>query len=234
MRSVSLGLYALLTGVALGLTTFVWHVYSDNAFLYLYFIALVLLMTGSVATLLSLARVWGLPKAVGALVLAALVSFVLFGVLGVTDVLAGPIVAEGNGSQSPCIAEARGRVPGGPVEPGGVGAEPPGYRPPSQVEVLAAERAGVAGGLAQFLMPFLSGLIPLALAMRGRPPGHAVLVRGLAPAAAVTAYVYLRGPGAWCGQLIGLDGLIAVVLGVLWSLGRLHLPGPREVPEQAV
>jgi len=83
-------------------------------------------------------------------------------------------------------------------------------------------------------MPFLTGLVPLALAMRGRRPDRSVLLRGLAPAAAVTAYVYLRGPGAWCGQLIGLDGLIAVVLGVLWSIGRLHLPGPREVPEQAV
>ena len=98
----------------------------------------------------------------------------------------------------------------------------------------AADRRGVAGELAQFLMPFLSGLVPLALAMRGRPPGRVVLVRGLAPAAAVIAYVYLRGLGAWCGQLIGLDGLIAVVLGVMWSLGQLHLPGPREVPEQAV
>jgi len=229
MRSVSLGLYALLTGVALGLATFVWHVYGDNAFLYLYFIALLLLMTGSIAALLSLARVWGLPKAIGTLVLAAAVSFALFGVLGLSDILAGPIVAEGNGSQSPCIAEAMARNPGG-----GVTEEAPGYQRPSAAQVESSERAGVAGGLAQFLMPFLSGLIPLALAMRGRPPGQAVLVRGLAPAAAVAAYVYLRGPGAWCGQLIGLDGLIAVVLGVLWSLGRLHLPGPREVPEQAV
>ncbi|GAC1459741.1 MAG: hypothetical protein NVS1B1_13870 [Candidatus Limnocylindrales bacterium] len=228
MPSVSFGLYALLTGVALGLTTFVWHVYSDNAFLYLYFIALLLLMTGSIAALLSLARAWGLPKAIGALVLAAGVSFALFGVLGLTDVLAGPIVAEGNGSQSPCIAEARAR------NPGGAAAEPPGYRPPGSAEVETSSRRGVGGGLAQFLMPFLSGLIPLALAIRGRPPGNAVLIRGLAPAAAVTAYVYLRGPGAWCGQLIGLDGLIVVVLGVLWSLGQLHLPGPREVPEQAV
>ena len=228
MRSVSLGLYALLTGVAVGLATFVWHVYSDNAFLYLYFIALLLLITGSVAALLSLARVRGLPKALGTLVLAALVSFALFGALGLSDLLAGPIVAEGNGSQSPCIAEARARGPGA------VPAEPPGFQRPSPAEVDASERRGVAGGLAQFLMPFLSGLVPLALAMRGRPPGRAVLVRGLAPAAAVIAYVYLRGPGAWCGQLIGLDGLIAVVLGVMWSLGRLHLPGPREVPEQAV
>lgn len=228
MRSVSLGLYALLTGVALGLAMFVWHVYSDNAFLYLYFIALLLLMTGSIAALFSLARVWGLPKAVGTLALAALLSFALFGVLGLTDILAGPIVAEGNGGQSPCIAQSRAQ------DPGGVAPEPPGFQRPSQAAVDSSERAGVAGGLAQFLMPFLSGLIPLALAMRGRPPGHAVLVRGLAPAAAVTAYVYLRGPGAWCGQLIGLDGLIAVVLGVLWSLGQLHLPGPREVPEQAV
>jgi len=228
MRSVSLGLYALLTGLALGLATFVWHVYSDNAFLYLYFIALLLLVTGSVAALLSLARVWGLPKAIGTLVLAAGVSFALFGVLGLSDVLAGPIVAEGNGSRSPCLAAARARNPGGGV------AEPPGFQLPSATQLESSERTGVAGGLAQFLMPFLSGLIPLALAMRGRRPGHAVLVRGLAPAAAVTAYVYLRGPGAWCGQLIGLDGLIAVVLGVLWSLGRLHLPGPREVPEQAV
>ena len=228
MRSVSLGLYALLTGIALGLTTFVWHVYSDNAFLYLYFIALLLLMTGSIAALLSLARVWGSPKAVGTLVLAAAVSFALFGVLGLSDVLAGSIVAEGSGSQSPCIARSRA------VDPGGIAPEPPGYQRPSAAEAGSSERAGVAGGLAQFLMPFLSGLIPLALAMRRRPPGHAVLVRGLAPAAAVAAYVYLRGPGAWCGQLIGLDGLIAVVLGVMWSLGQLHLPGPREVSEQAV
>ena len=228
MRSVSLGLYALLTGVALGLAIFVWHVYSDNAFLYLYFVALVLLMTGSIAALFSLARVWGLTRAVMTLVLAALVSFALFGIVGVSDVLAGPIVAEGNGSQSPCIAEARARNPGEDL------AEPPGFQRPSAAEIGAAERRGVAGALAQFLMPFLTGLVPLALAMRGRHPGHAVLVRGLAPAAAVTAYVYLRGPGAWCGQLIGLDGLVAVVLGVMWSLDRLHLPGPREVPEQAV
>ena len=228
MRSVSLGLYALLTGVAVGLAPFVWHVYSDNAFLYLYFIALLLLMTGSIAALLSLARVWGLTRAVMTLVLGALVSFALFGVLGVSDVLAGPIVAEGNGSQSPCIADARGRNPAGDL------VEPPGFQRPSAAEIDAAERRGVAGGLAQFLMPFLSGLIPLALAMRGRPPSREILLRGLVPAAAVTGYVFFRGPGAWCGQLIGLDGLIAVVLGVMWSLGRLHLPGPREVPEQAV
>lgn len=231
---MSLGLYALLTGVTLGLAIFVWHVWSDNAFLYLYFLALVLLMVGSVAALLSLARVWGLPKAVAALVLASVVSFVLFGVLGLATLLAGPILADGNGSRSPCVAEARGRVPAGvPGEPG-VGAEPSGYRPPGPAEIETAERAGLAGAMAQFLMPFLSGLVPLALAMRDRPPGRAALVRGLAPAAAVTAYVYLRGPGAWCGQLIGLDTLIAVVLGVLWAIGRLHLPGPREVPEQAV
>ena len=46
------------------------------------------------------------------------------------------------------------------------------------------------------------------------------------------AYVYLRGPGAWCGQLIGLDGLIAVVLGAVYSLDSLHVPHPRERPEQ--
>jgi len=51
-----------------------------------------------------------------------------------------------------------------------------------------------------------------------------VLLRGLAPAAAVTAYIYLRGPGAWCGQMFGLDSLIAVILGVLWALSHLKLP----------
>lgn len=228
MRSVSLGLYALLTGLALGLAIFLWHVWSDNAYLYPYLIAGVLLLTGSVAALLSLARVLGLPKAVATLLLAAVASFALFGVLGLSDVLAGPILAEGNGSQSPCLADRPSRPPSGRA------VEPPGYGRTGPAPDEVAQRAGLAGALAQFLMPFLSGMIPLALAMRGRRPSHAVLVRGLAPAAAVTAYVYLRGPGAWCGQLIGLDGLIAVVLGVLWSLGRLHLPGPREVPEQAV
>lgn len=228
MRAMSLGLYTLLTGLALGLATFIWHVYSDNAFLYLSFIALVLLMTGSIAALLALARVKGLSRAVATLVVAAVAGFALFGPLGLSGLLAGPIVAEGNGSQSPCIAEGRAR------NPGGVPPEPAGFQPPSPAQVRSSESAAVAGGLAQFLMPFLSGLIPLALAMRGRRPDRSVLLRGLAPAAAVTAYVYLRGPSAWCGQLIGLDGLIAVVLGVLWSLGRLHLPGPREVPEQAV
>jgi hypothetical protein len=228
MRAMSLALYALLTGLALGLATFIWHVYSDNAFLYLFFIALVLLMTGSIAALFALARVKGLPRAVATLVVAAVASFALFGPLGLSLLLAGTIVAEGNGSQSPCIAAARARHPGGVPE------EPPGYQRPSTADVASSERTGVAGGLAQFLMPFLTGLVPLALAMRGRRPDRSVLLRGLAPAAAVTAYVYLRGPGAWCGQLIGLDGLIAVVLGVLWSIGRLHLPGPREVPEQAV
>lgn len=63
---------------------------------------------------------------------------------------------------------------------------------------------------------------------------NAVLIRGLAPAAMVAAYNYLRGPGAWCCQLIGFDGLIAVVLVVMGSLGRLHLPAQREMPEQAV
>lgn len=227
MRSVSLGLYALPTGLFLGLAIFVWHVWSDNAYLYPYLIAGVLLMTGSVAALLSLARVWGLPKAVATLLLAAVASFALFGALGLSDVLAGPILAEGNGTQSPCLADRPSGPPAGAVEP-------PRYERGSPALGKVAERASLASALAQFLMPFTSGMIPLALAMRSRRPSHAVLVRGLAPAAAVTAYVYLRGPGAWCGHLIGLDALIAVVLGVLWAIGRLHLPGPREVPEQAV
>lgn len=82
----------------------------------------------------------------------------------------------------------------------------------------------MAGGLTQLLVPFFSGLVPLSLAFLRHRPDRSVLLRGLAPAAAVTAYVYLRGPGAWCGQVFGLDGLIAVVLGVLWALSRLKLP----------
>lgn len=228
MRSVSVALYALLAGLALGLAMFVWKVWSDNAYLYLYFIAILLLLGGSISALIALARSWGLPRAIGTLVLAAVASFALVGPLGLAAALADPIVAGGNGSQSPCIAEARARQ-AGRAEP-----EPPGYVPPGPAAVAASERAGVAGALTQFLLPFFAGLVPLALAVRARRPDRAVLVRGLAPAAAVAAYVYLRGPGAWCGQLIGLDGLIVVVLGLLWAIGRLHLPGPREVPEQAV
>jgi len=227
-RPVSLGLYALLTGLALGLAMFVWHVYSDNAYLYLYFIALLLLLTGSSAALVALSQVWGLPKAVATLVLAAVASFALFGPLGLSGLLAGPIVAEGNGSQSPCIAEARLRRP-----PGGSD-EPPGFQRPSPAEVEAGDRTSLQGALAQFLIPFLAGAVPLALAIGVRRPGRSVMLRAATPAAAVIAYVYLRGPGAWCGQLIGLDGLIVVVLGLLWAIGRLRLPGPRERAEQAV
>lgn len=83
----------------------------------------------------------------------------------------------------------------------------------------------MTGGLTQFLVPFFSGAVPLSLALLRRRPDRSVLLRGLAPAAAVTAYIYLRGPGAWCGQVFGLDVLIAVVLGVLWALSQLRRPG---------
>ena len=222
-RSLSVGLYGLLAGLALGLAVFVWHVWSDNAYLYLYFIAMLLLLGGSISALIALAGSWGLPRAIGTLVLAAVASFALVGPLGLAAALADPILAGGNGSQSPCIAEARAR------QPGRVTPELPRYLPPA-----AIERASVAGALTQILLPFFAGLVPLALAVRARRPDRTVIMRALAPAAAVTAYVYLRGPGAWCGQLIGLDGLIVVVLGLLWAIDRLHLPGPREVPEQAV
>ena len=66
------------------------------------------------------------------------------------------------------------------------------------------------------------------------PPVNAVRIRGLAPAAMVTAYNYLRGPGAWCCQLIGLDGLIAVVLVVMCHSVGCTCPPGGEMPEQAV
>ncbi len=218
MRPVSLALYALLTGLALGLAHFVWHVWSDNAYLYAYFIALILLLTGSIAALVALSRLWGVPKAIATVVLAAVASLALFGPIGLSEVLAGPVVAGGNGSQSPCLAEARQRRPAVVPE------EPPGYRPPNATQLEASERASLSGAVSQFLVPFLSGLVPLTLAVRSGRPGRPVLLRGLAPAAAVSAYVYLRGPGAWCGQLIGLDGLVAVVLGALFALSKLKLP----------
>lgn len=225
-RSLSLGLYALLTGLGFGLAIFVWRVWSDNAFLYVYFIALLLLLVGSIAALVALARVWSLPKAIATLVLAAVASFLVVGPLA--GVLAGPL-AEGGGSQSPCIAAARQRG-GLPPHPD----EPPGYRPPDAAQIVVYERAAVQGGLSQFLLPFIAGTIPLALAIRRGRPARSVLLRGAGAAATVVAYVYLRGPSAWCGQLLGLDGLIALILGVMYALDTLRLPGPRERPEQAV
>lgn len=226
MRSLSLGVYALLTGLGVGLAIFLWHVWSDNAFLYVYFIALLLLLVGSIAALVTLARVWSLPKAIATLILASVMSFLLVG--PVAAVAAGPL-AEGGGSQSPCIAEARQRG-GLPPHPD----EPPGYRPPDATQIAESERMSVQGGLSQFLLPFIAGGIPLALAIRRGRPARSVLLRGATGAAAVLAYVYLRGPGAWCGQAFGLDGLIVVVLGAMYALDKLHLPGPPEVPEQAV
>lgn len=215
MRPLSLALYALLTGLALGLALFVWHVTGDNAYLYAYVIALILLLTGCIAALVALSKAWGLPKALSTLVLAAAASVTVLGA-GLSEVLAGPLGAGGDSSQSPCLAEARQRRP--PASP------EPEYQPPSATQLEANARRAVAGGLAQLLVPFFSGVVPLSLALLRWRPDRSVLLRGLAPAAAVTAYLYLRGPGAWCGQVFGLDGLIAVVLGVLWALSRLKPP----------
>lgn len=215
MRPLILALYALLTGLALGLALFVWHVSGDNAYLYAYLIALILLVTGCVAALVALSRAWGLPKAVTTLVLAAAASVAVIGP-ALSDVLAGPLGAGGDSSRSPCLAEVRQRRP--PVSP------EPEYQPATATQLEANARRAVASGLTQFLVPFFSGVVPLSFALSRRRPDRSVLLRGLAPATAVTAYVYLRGPGAWCGQVFGLDGLIAVVLGVLWALSRLKLP----------
>lgn len=216
VRPLSLAVYALMTGLGLGLALFVWHVTGDNAYLYAYFIALILLVTGCIASLLALSRTWGLPKAVATLVLAAAVSVAVLGP-ALSEVLAGPLGAGGDSSQSPCLAEARARRPSVSSQ------EPPGYQPPSATQLDTNARRAMVGGLMQLLVPFFSGVIPLSLAILRRRPDRSVLLRGLAPAAAVTAYIYLRGPGAWCGQLIGLDGLIAIVLGVLWAVSRLDL-----------
>jgi len=213
MRPLSLAMYALLTGLALGLALFVWHVTGDNAYLYAYFIALILLFTGCIAALVALSRAWGLPKAIATLVLAAAASVAVLGP-ALSEVLAGPLGAGGDSSQSPCLAEARQGRP--PVSP----EFHPGYQPPSATEF----RRALAGALLQFLVPFFSGAVPLSLALLRRRPDRSVLLRGLVPAAAVTAYIYLRGPGAWCGQMFGLDSLIAAILGVLWALSQLKLP----------
>lgn len=216
MRPLSLALYVLLTGLALGLALFVWRVTGDNAYLYAYFIALILLFTGCIAALVALSRAWGLPKAIATLMLAAAASFAVLGP-ALSEVLAGPIVARGDG-ESPCLAEERQGRP--PISP----QHPPEYQPPSAAQLEANARQAVAGGLTQFFVPFLSGAVPLSLAVLRRRPDRSALLRGLAPAALVTAYIYLRGPGAWCGQVFGLDGLIAVVLGGLWALSQLQLP----------
>lgn len=123
LRPLSLALYALLTGLALGLALFVWHVTGDNAYLYAYFIALILLFSGCIAALVALSRVWGIPKAVATLVLAAAASVAVLGP-ALSEVLAGPLGA-GDDSQSPCLAEARQGRP--PISPH----YPPGYEPPS-------------------------------------------------------------------------------------------------------
>lgn len=206
MRRLSLSIYLLLAGTASGLALFFWHVWSDNAYLFVYFFSIGCLIAGLILALLSLRRLANLPwiKVVGILFAVSIISVGIVKGAGLDRALSDRFLAGGNGSQSPCLSQVRERA-AGPAER----AEIEQFRQSSSTtevkEVLAFD---------QVLIPGLTGLMVVGAAMflrRSREILRAKLV-GDVSALAFISYLYLRGPSAWCGQLFGLDVIFAAAL----------------------
>ncbi len=210
---VRLALYVLLTGIALVWSILFWHVWSDNAFLGPYIVGELLLIGGTVVALVAGARAVGTVPALAAVAVAGAVAYVLVGPLGITRPLASAFVAGGNGSQSPCVAEFRRSLPEevrrGP-------SPPPGVPQTSPAEARESDVRGLMGLMTQSLTPFVAGAAGVALAVRRS--SRRWIVRAAAPAAVAVGYVYVRGAGAWCGELFGLDAVVVLAAGAILAV----------------
>lgn len=217
MRRLSLSIYFLFAGLASGLAIYFWHVWSDNAYLLLYFFSFGLILIGAVLALQSLRGLLGWSPVKVAAVLA--VSFVLsIGVVkvsGLDNALAGQFLISGNGSQSPCLAQFRSE---GRLRPVREDAEL--FRPAtlSAEQIAQSDLSGLRGGLAQVLIPGVTGLslVLVVLSLRWRREVLRAKLAGDSAALILISYIYLRGPSAWCGQVFGLDILaVAILIGIL-------------------
>ena len=197
MRKLALAAYLLVAGGAAGHSLYFWHVWSDNTYLSVAVFALLLLLTGSALARAALAARTGWMVALAVLVVAAILGFIVIDTLGAGRIVAAGFVAGGNGSQSPCIV--RDRVIPPPPPP--IGAD----------EARADEIRGDAGVLNQFGTPFAGGLIMLLGASLRTPRGHRATALGLLGSVVAIAFLYLRGPAAWCGALFGLDALTVTI-----------------------
>ena len=205
MRKLALAAYLLVAGAATGLSPYFWHVWSDNAYLFVYFFALLLLVTGSAVGMAALAARTSWLVAPAVLLGVSILGFIVIDTLGTGRIVAAEFVAGGNLSQSPCIVRDRVIPP-----------------PPPQIsadEARADDIRGVAGGLNQFGTPFAGGLITLLGASLRTPRGYRATARGLLASVVPIAFLYLRGPAAWCGPIFGLDTL-AVTIAIAFVVAR--------------
>lgn len=194
------------------MSIYFWHVWSDNAYLFVYIFSLGLLLAGLVLALQSLHRFssWSWLKVLGVLVLALIISVGIIKGSGLSSKLSEQILAGGNGSQSPCLAEIRSRLSTVPE------ASDAGQ---FRTTVSSEEDEVVAQlGLEPTLIPGFIGLTLIFVTLwlkRGRETLRAKIAGDVA-AISLVSYIYLRGPSAWCGQLFGLDiFVVTVVIGFM-------------------
>lgn len=216
---MKLALYALITGGALGASLYVWHTWSDNAYLSPYLLGVLLLVAGVIAATVAAVRCWGIVRGLATALVAAGIALALVGPLGITAPLAEAAIGGGNGSQSPCVAEFRRQnaeqIARHEEEMKKRDAEL-GIRPPSAEEIRASEVMSLRSGMTQSLAPFLVGMLTLVPVLRRAVRREVLWTVGVA--AAVVGYVYIRGPAAWCGQVFGLDSLAVIVVGLAVAL----------------
>lgn len=203
-----LAIYALLTGLALAWSILVWHVWSDNAYLSPYLLGELTLLVGVLLAAVASARSVGIARALMSVAVGGVAAFMLVGPLGVTRPVAEAVLSGGNGSQSPCLVEFRRGLPEdvrrGPPPPAGV----PQIVPE---EARESEIRGLMGAMVQSLVPFVAGVAAVGVGLRR--PRRDTLLRAAVPAAVVIAFVLVRGAASWCGQLFGLDSLVALLAG---------------------
>jgi hypothetical protein len=205
-KKFSLASYGLLAGLAASLAVYVWHVWSDNAYLYLYFLAIVFYLITLVLILGELVTKRGWLKVAAIVVAAVALSLSAIRFSGADRSLANQILAGGNGSQSPCLAELFGGL-----------TAPPGGVTITAEELRVGALSEVSGGLDQALITFSSILLLLLATLWpiDRMKYWRAL-RGVEFAGIFSLYLYLRGPGAWCGQAWGLDIItLAAILGFI-------------------
>lgn len=203
-----LGIYALLTGLALAWSILVWHVWSDNAYLSPYLLGELTLLVGVLLAAVASARSVGIARALMSVAVGGVAAYMLVGPLGVTRPVAEALLSGGNGSQSPCLVELRRGLP----EEARRGPPPPAVVPQVvPAEARESEIRGLMGATVQSLVPFVAGAAAVAAALRRVRRG--TVLRAAVPAAAVIAFVFARGAASWCGELFGLDSLVALLAG---------------------
>lgn len=211
MKRLALSAYLIAVGAGAGSSVYFWHVWSDNAYLLVYLMALALLVVGCILSVVALAGRVRWLGAIGVLLLAFLIGFAAVSSTG--QLVAAQFLAGGNGSQSPCLLPARlVRPPPPEIEQA--------FSPrTSPEEIRRSEIQGIAGGLTQFGTLFIGGVATLLLAASRSRGGYRPIARGLIGAIVPIAFLYVRGPAAWCGQIFGLDGL-AVIVAVAFAVAR--------------